>query len=105
MNTFTLANERDPTVAVNADGDVVVTWQQRRDHDGSVVGVFAQRYRSLAAFDVDGNGSTDPLTDGLLVLRFLFGFSGETLITGAVDLSGCTRCDAAAIEAYLEPRV
>jgi hypothetical protein len=105
VNTFTLASERDPTVAVNADGDVVVTWQSDGDHDGSEVGVFGQRYRSLGAFDVDGNGSTNPLTDGLLVLRFLFGFTGETLVTGAVDLAGCTRCDAAAIEAYLEPRV
>ena len=53
------------------------------------------------ALDIDGNGSTQPLTDGLLVLRFLFGFGGGVLIAGAVD-AGCTRCDAAAIEAYLD---
>ena len=35
------------------------------------------------------------------MLRYLFGFRGATLTTGAVDLAGCTRCDAAAIEAYL----
>lgn len=51
--------------------------------------------------DVDGNGATDALTDGLLVLRFLFGFNGATLTTGAVG-AGCTRCDAAAIVPYLE---
>jgi hypothetical protein len=51
--------------------------------------------------DVDGNGSFGALTDGLLVLRYLFGFTGTTLTTGAVGGS-CTRCDAAAIVAYLD---
>jgi hypothetical protein len=50
--------------------------------------------------DIDGNGSTDPLTDGLLALRGLFGFSGATLTTGAIG-GGCSRCDAPSIEAYL----
>jgi hypothetical protein len=53
------------------------------------------------ALDVDGNGSNAALTDGILVLRFLFGFRGATLSTGAVGAS-CTRCDAAAIAQYLE---
>jgi hypothetical protein len=54
-----------------------------------------------AQLDVDGNGSVEPLTDGLLVLRFLFGFSGTTLTNGAVG-GGCTRCDSGAIAAYLQ---
>jgi hypothetical protein len=37
----------------------------------------------------------------VLVMRFLFGFTGTTLTSGAVNTSACTRCDAAAIEAYL----
>jgi hypothetical protein len=58
----------------------------------------------LEAFglDVDGDGETLPLTDGLLVLRYLFGFTGSTLTTGAVDLVNCTRCDAAAIIGFLD---
>jgi len=36
------------------------------------------------AFDVDGNTVTDALTDGLLIIRRLFGFSGATLTDGAV---------------------
>ena len=28
------------------------------------------------SFDIDGDGNKDALTDGLLVLRHLFGFSG-----------------------------
>lgn len=55
----------------------------------------------LIALDVDGNGFTDALTDGLLALRYLFGFTGATLTNGAIGL-GCTRCDAATIQAFLE---
>jgi hypothetical protein len=53
---------------------------------------------NLALYDVDGDGSMQPLTDGLLILRYLFDFSGSTLISGAVNSSGCTRCTAEAIE-------
>jgi hypothetical protein len=41
-----------------------------------------------------------PLTDGLLILRYLLGFRGTTLISGAVG-GCCTRCSAAQIEAYI----
>ena len=37
----------------------------------------------------------------LLTMRN-FGFSGAVLTNGVVNLAGCTRCDAAAIEAYLK---
>ena len=49
--------------------------------------------------DVDGNGTADALTDGLLLIRYLFGFSGGTLIEGAVG-GGCTRCNADEIAEY-----
>ncbi len=52
--------------------------------------------------DIDGNGIDDALTDGLLILRYLFGSRGAALIDGAVDTAGCTRCTAAEIEAYLD---
>ena len=35
--------------------------------------------------DVDGDGNTDALTDGLLVLRAMFGLTGEALTNGAVS--------------------
>ena len=56
---------------------------------------------SCGTLDVDGNGDTDALTDGLLAIRYLFGFTGSGLIDGAVG-SGCTRCTAAEIIDYLE---
>ena len=34
--------------------------------------------------DVDGNGQSDALTDGLLILRFLFGITGPALTEGAI---------------------
>jgi hypothetical protein len=57
----------------------------------------------LAMLDIDGNGSAGPLTDGLLILRYLFGFRGAPLADGATG-SNATR-DAAAIEVYLAPLV
>ncbi len=38
-----------------------------------------------STIDVDGDGSADALTDGLLLLRYMFGLSGNSLITGVVS--------------------
>ena len=51
--------------------------------------------------DIDGNGQIDPLTDGLLTLRHLFGLQGDTLINGVVA-GDATRKTAEEIEAHLE---
>ncbi len=53
------------------------------------------------ALDVDGNGSADALTDGLLIMRYMSGLRGSALVTGAVAPLA-TRTTAAAIEAYLQ---
>ena len=49
----------------------------------------------LALLDIDLDGQVDPLTDGLSILRYVFGFRGTTLTAGAVDLVNCDRCTAA----------
>jgi hypothetical protein len=51
--------------------------------------------------DIDGSGEVEALTDGLLVLRFEFGFTGATLTSNAIELD-CVRCEAAAILPYLQ---
>ena len=51
--------------------------------DGFGAGVFAQRFDVPTVIDIDGDGQYLPLTDGLLLLRFGFGFNGATLVTGA----------------------
>ncbi len=92
VNVYTTDNQFGPAVGMDGDGDFVVAWDS---------GPGRRRLRRLrpavpdpAILDIDGNGSVAPLTDGLLVLRYLFGFTGATLITGAVDVAGCTRCNA-----------
>ena len=51
--------------------------------------------------DIDGNGSIDALTDGLVTLRYLFGLRGDALVEGVIG-SGATRTTAAEIEAHLD---
>lgn len=50
--------------------------------------------------DIDGNGRADALSDGVLLLRYLFGVRGAPLVANAVGL-GATRATAAQIETYI----
>ena len=50
--------------------------------------------------DADDNGSTDPLTDGVLFARYLFGFRGSALVTGALG-DGANRDSPEEVEAYI----
>jgi hypothetical protein len=59
-----------------------------------------QKLCEAGVLDIDGNGTCDSLTDGLLILRFLFGFRGSTLIDGAVA-PDCGRCTTDEIESFL----
>ena len=51
--------------------------------------------------DIDGNGTSDALTDGLLVIRYLFGLRGASLTAGAIG-PNAMRNTAPLIEAYLQ---
>jgi len=53
------------------------------------------------SWDIDGNGTLDALTDGRLVLLYLLGFTGDTLIENSVA-EDATRRTAAEIIAYIE---
>ncbi|MGB2401557.1 MAG: hypothetical protein ACPH7H_07150, partial [Porticoccaceae bacterium] len=50
--------------------------------------------------DIDGNGKLDALTDGLILLRYLFGLRGTMLTNGAVA-SDATRTTPEVIEEYV----
>ena len=50
--------------------------------------------------DIDGNGEVDALTDGLLLLRYLFGLDGDTLTAGVIG-DGATLTDSATLQTYL----
>ena len=50
--------------------------------------------------DVDQDGRTEPLTDGLLIIRHLFGFTGAALTSGAIGLNA-ERSNADLVSIYL----
>jgi hypothetical protein len=52
------------------------------------------------ALDIDGNGHIDPLTDGVLIVRYLFGLTGDALIQGAIG-DGAKRSTATLIESHM----
>jgi hypothetical protein len=54
----------------------------------------------LSISDIDADGNVDALTDGLLLLRYLFGLSGDALVNSAISTEA-TRTSATAIEAYI----
>ena len=55
---------------------------------------------ALPSLDVDLNGQADALSDGILIIRHLFGFTGAALTNGVVDSAG-QRTDPTAIQNYL----
>jgi hypothetical protein len=50
--------------------------------------------------DIDDNGTTDALTDGLLILRAMFGLTGTAVTNGAVA-GNAQRATWAAVRSYL----
>jgi hypothetical protein len=55
---------------------------------------------SACSLDFDGNGALDALTDGMLLLRTLFGMTGAAVTTGTTG-EGATRTTWAQIQSYL----
>jgi hypothetical protein len=51
--------------------------------------------------DVDDNGAYDALTDGLLIIRYLFGLTGTSLTSGAIGV-GPLRSTPVEIAQYLD---
>lgn len=50
--------------------------------------------------DIDNNGDVDALTDGLIILRYLFGLRGDVLVAGVVSSTG-QRVDVVDLESHL----
>ena len=100
VNAYTTNYQRTPDLALGDDGGFVVAWQSQ-EQDGFAFGVFASLAPALPLLDIDGDGAVSALSDGVLTLRDLFGFTGATLTTGAVGMD-CVRCAAPAIETYFD---
>ncbi len=56
--------------------------------------------KAYSIADIDSNGEVDALTDGLMLLRYLFNLRDESLVQGAVA-SDAQRTQSADIEQYL----
>jgi len=56
---------------------------------------------NLQDLDIDGDGAARPLTDGLLIIRFLFGFEGQALAQGAVS-DEAARATSQQLTSFLE---
>ena len=91
-HTFGLTGESLTDAAISSDSPL-----SSEEVESKVEGVY-----EIA--DIDSNGSVDALTDGLMLLRYLFGLTGNSLIEGAVA-NNATRTDAADIEAYIQSKM
>ncbi len=70
VNTYTIGNQSDGTIAMDADGDFVVVWaSDGQDPDGSS-GIYGQRFDSMGRklgteFRVNSNTPNDQVTPGV----------------------------------------
>jgi hypothetical protein len=85
----------EPRLLLSATPTEVTTLQE-----GAVLEPAAVTVPNLPSLDIDLNGQADALSDGIVLLRHMFGFTGTALTDGAVDPAG-QRNTAAAITAYL----
>ena len=78
-----------------------ITGQSKRWLAALAIGLLASASATHAAcnLDIDGNGTPDAATDGLLLIRHLLGFTGNALTQGALGV-GATR-DAGQIQAFI----
>ncbi|MBI1374400.1 MAG: hypothetical protein GC159_16910 [Phycisphaera sp.] len=56
---------------------------------------------TAGSLDVDADGTVQPLTDGILIIRYLAGFTGTVLTTGALG-NGAARTDPLNIMGFLD---
>tara|TARA_B100000780_G_scaffold208125_1_gene148332 strand:+ start:1190 stop:1522 length:333 start_codon:yes stop_codon:yes gene_type:complete len=86
----------NPNVASDATSD-------QDNHGANALAEFLAVTIPAGSVDIDGNGSYDALTDGLRLLRGMFGLTGDALIGGATasDAVYTTSADIAARIAML----
>ena len=82
-------------------------WSESNGNQGEFYSATYDGSKTLTeavGFDLDGDDQSKPLTDGLLLIRYLFGFSGDSLISGAIG-DGAERDTAEEVEAYINERI
>jgi len=63
--------------------------------------IFARIQKARLVLDIDADGQLKATTDGLLLVRRLFNFTGDLLTSGAVNPEG-DRTDAIEIQQYID---
>ena len=115
---FTLDIDDDGNYQPLTDGILIIRYLFKlagSDLISGVVGANAVRKQAtditaylsnntLANLDVDNDGEVKPLTDGILIIRYLFRLTGSDLVAGAVG-SGATRTTADEISVYIKSRM
>lgn len=86
-------------ISQNPANDLVTFRSRRSSPDNIELFVTSGISTNRSTLDVDGNNMVTAVTDGVLLTRWLLGFRGSALTTGALG-SGATR-NAAQINTYL----
>lgn len=111
--TFDVQNSNPGLVSVSLDdGELTITpvADQRGEaeitvtatgYDGTeIVRSFKVLINTPATLDIDGNGAVEVFTDGLLLIRHMFGFTGDALTNGVIG-DNAIRTSSDAITAYI----
>ena len=67
--------------------------------DAGAIKAYLDAYRDI--FDIDGDGAFNASIDGELLVRYLAGFTGDTLLDGISFTSASARTNAAEIVSYI----
>ena len=87
-----------PEIAYGLNPDDASDASSVQNKDGAnALKEFSDFTKLQGSIDIDGNGEFDALTDGLLLLRGMFGLTGDALTSGAVGL-GAIYSSSAEIE-------
>jgi CxxC motif-containing protein (DUF1111 family)/predicted lipoprotein with Yx(FWY)xxD motif len=81
-------------------GEALIAGTPTSDSNISAEDVESRIDKMLSIADIDGNSKVDALTDGLLLLRYLFGHRDEALLKSVVG-SGALRSSLAQVTGYL----
>ena len=114
QNCFTFDIDDSGEVQALSDGLLVIRYLFGFADESLISGAVSSEQRELTQrdfrylddalleLDIDGNEEAQALSDGLLLIRYLFGFTEDAPTVGVGD--GATRVTADEISAYIEER-
>ena len=91
----------DEIEEIPPDVDPLTGIPETRGTNNNLTLKLANNSEAPLLLDIDRNGRLEALTDGILIIRHMWGYSGEFLVQSAVAPDG-TRTDAAEITSYID---